>query len=671
MNREDAKKHIKSQLETYLQGKGIDTKKPFHCVNPDHEDKNPSMRYDRKREKCHCFSCGADYDTLDLVSIEYGVTGQALFLKAYDLFGLSVEGDGARIAPSHKPNGKKDTQLIIHNTVNTIDYTQYFTQCREAIDRTDYPQRRGLTAPTLRRFSLGYDPLYHKGTGAGTWQALIIPTSKSTFVARNTAPDAGKKDRYRKQGGSLCFNLQALADADKPVFIVEGELDALSIAEVGGEAVSLGSTSNTGQLLRHIEHNRPSKPLILALDNDAEGEKASQVLMEAFAQQKITFYQMNIAEGYKDANEALLADREAFAAMVRGAEGIEAATLEAEKERYQRTSAAFQLQGFVEDIEKSKRSAYISTGFEALDAILDGGLYAGLYVIGAISSLGKTTFCLQVADQIAQTGQDVLIFSLEMARNELIGKSISRHTMIEERRKGRTTVLAKTTRGILTGTRYSAYTQQERQIIAGALDAYSAYAGHVFFHIGMGDIGVEKVREVSERHMKITGNKPVVLIDYVQILAPYNERATDKQNTDKAVLELKRMSRDFDLPVLCISSFNRDNYNAPVNLASFKESGAIEYTSDVLIGLQYDGMDYADGEKEPDRNKRIRSLMKAVVEDGKNGKAQRVQVKILKNRNGSKGDLLLDFYPMFNCFVPPENAPDTWVEVKDAWHPFA
>lgn len=657
MNREDAKKHIKSLLETYLRGKGIDTKKPFHCINPDHEDKNPSMSYDHRREKCHCFSCGADYDTLDLIRIEYGVTGQALFLKAYDLFGLSVEGEGDRIGTSREAKGRKDTQLIIHNAVNTIDYTQYYMQCREAIGQTDYPERRGLTEPTLRRFLLGFDPVFNKGTGAGPWQALIIPTSKSTFVARNTAPDAGKKDRYRKQGGSLCFNLQALSDADKPVFIVEGELDALSIAEVGGEAVALGSTSNTGQLLRHIEHNKPSKPLILALDNDAEGERAGQVLMEAFEQQKITFYQMNIAEGYKDANEALIADREAFAAMVRGAEGIEDVTLEAEKERYQRTSAAFQLQSFVEDIEKSKRSAYISTGFEALDAILDGGLYAGLYVIVAISSLGKTTFCLQVADQIAQTGQDVLIFSLEMARNELIGKSISRHTMIEERRKGRTTVMAKTTRGILTGTRYSAYTQQERQIIAGALQAYGAYAGHVFFHIGMGDIGVQKVREVSERHMKITGNRPVVLIDYVQILAPYNERATDKQNTDKAVL--------------CISSFNRDNYQAPVNLASFKESGAIEYTSDVLIGLQYDGMDYEDGEKEPDRNKRIRSLMKAVVEDGKKGKSQRVQVKILKNRNGTKGDFLLDFYPMFNCFLSPEKAQDTWVEVKDDWHPFA
>ena len=40
-------------------------------------------------------------------------------------------------------------------------------------------------------------------------------------------------------------------------------------------------------------------------------------------------------------------------------------------------------------------------------------------------------------------------------------------------------------------------------------------------------------------------------------VAPYNERATDKQNMDKAVLELKRISRDFKLPVIAVSSLNR------------------------------------------------------------------------------------------------------------------
>lgn len=78
---------------------------------------------------------------------------------------------------------------------------------------------------------------------------------------------------------------------------------------------------------------------------------------------------------------------------------------------------------------------------------------------------------------------------------------------------------------------------------------------------------------------------------------------------------------------------------------------AIEYSSDCLIGLQYDGMDYQEGEADKAREKRIRELMKQAIEDGKAGKPQKIQVKVLKHRNGSKGDAYLDFYPMFNYFT--------------------
>ena len=53
------------------------------------------------------------------------------------------------------------------------------------------------------------------------------------------------------------------------------------------------------------------------------------------------------------------------------------------------------------------------TGFPELDKALSGGLVAGLHCIGAISSLGKTTFVLQMAENMASTGIPVIIFSLE------------------------------------------------------------------------------------------------------------------------------------------------------------------------------------------------------------------------------------------------------------------
>ncbi len=101
--------------------------------------------------------------------------------------------------------------------------------------------------------------------------------------------------------------------------------------------------------------------------------------------------------------------------------------------------------------------------------MLDGGLYEGIYICGAISSLGKTTFITQIADQIAADGRDVLIFSLEMARSEIIAKSISRLTYITAKEQGIRQNKAKTARGITAGAHYSSYDDTEKGLIDAAI----------------------------------------------------------------------------------------------------------------------------------------------------------------------------------------------------------
>ena len=95
------------------------------------------------------------------------------------------------------------------------------------------------------------------------------------------------------------------------------------------------------------------------------------------------------------------------------------------------TSQKSALQDLLADVETAQQG-YLpiwATGFTELDELLDGGFLGGnLILLGAISSLGKTTFALQIAENIASAGKDVLIFSLEMSKNELNAKSISRNT---------------------------------------------------------------------------------------------------------------------------------------------------------------------------------------------------------------------------------------------------
>ncbi len=259
------------------------------------------------------------------------------------------------------------------------------------------------------------------------------------------------------------------------------------------------------------------------------------------------------------------------------------------KEDYLKNSGAGYLDTLKAHIKDSVKTQTQSTGFRELDRILDGGLKPGLYFIGAISSLGKTTLMLQIADNIARQGRDVEIFSLEMGKDELIAKSLSRITYLQADNERD----AMTVNGILEGARYENYSPKETELIEQAYDEYSQYGQHVFIHEGIGELGTREIREKIQNHIDMTGNTPVVFVDYLQVLAPYNDRMSDKQNTDKAVLELRRIARDFKCPVVCISSFNRASYGAGssgrVSMSDFKESGAIEYSADVLIGLEFAG----------------------------------------------------------------------------------
>ena len=607
--------------------------------------------------------CFTNKDIFDIVGLQYGLTDfPGKFRKTAELFGLTLPAKEKKSAPPQN---------------DQTDFTDFFLQANRHIGETNY--HRGISPETLNKFRIGYVPdwKHPKAPKMNPSPRLIIPTGKSSYLARYAGQGdfinyKGIPENKSKVGSSRIFNVQALSQAEQPVFVVEGEIDALSVIDAGGEAVGLGSIGNVNKLLSLLRDIKPSYPLIISMDNDSSPNtkervsKAVRQLSDGLKALCIDCYTENVSGKYKDANEFLNADRNAFTATVNRIlhkiETAEAETLENEKDLLRQDAVAYAIPNFRQAVENSTTAPFFPTGFPSLDKILDGGLYAGLYFVGAVSSLGKTTFCLQIADHIAQNGHDVLIFSLEMARNELIAKSVSRLTFTLQDNPN----LAKTTRGILTGSRYAQYSQAEKDLIEKAVREYENYGHNIYITEGVGNVGIEQIREKVQKHIKLTKKAPVVLIDYLQIISPSDTRATDKQNTDRAVLGLKRLSRDYHIPIIGISSFNRDNYSSPVNLASFKESGAIEYSSDVLIGLQYYGMDYREGEADKAREKRIRELVRKQAHAGKNGNAQKLQAKVLKNRNGCKGSAVIDFYPMFNCFTEPDDSPK---ETTGEWIP--
>ena len=275
----------------------------------------------------------------------------------------------------------------------------------------------------------------------------------------------------------------------------------------------------------------------------------------------------------------------------------------------------------------------LKTGFSNIDAITN--LYPGLYVLGAISSLGKTTFIHQMSDQVAKAGHPVLFFSLEQTTLELATKSLSRIMASQDASTAMTSLQIRKN-----GT---------DPRVAAAVAWYDMYAERI--HIAectfRADIGT--IEDTVRGFIHRTGEKPVVVIDYLQVIQPpADSHLTAKDLVDMHVRRLKQLQADNNLALIVISSLNRQNYLTQIDFESFKESGGIEYTADVVWGLQlevlHDPIFDCQGKINEKRQK---------VKAAKASNPRRIELVCLKNRFGiSSYSCMFDYYPQFDYFRP-------------------
>ena len=604
---------LKPRLYDYLCSQGLNPNRRFKCLSPSHNDNNPSMSYDRNQNRVHCFSCGCSYDLFDVIGIMEGLSTGAAMKRAEELYG---DQKGAAV-PMTEPEKPK------------ADYTEFFLLSANRLKETDYLSRRGISEEIARSFRIGFDPAWKvplaeylsKGEGRSreAWERIptsarvILPSSRRGYLARATDPE--NKYPKLKVGVTSLFGVGNARKANKPIFIVEGEIDALSFFEVGSAAIGLCSTANTDKLVQEMERDKPAQPLILALDNDKPGQEATRVLKEGLTRIGVSYLEADTSRlysGHKDANEALTADRE----------GFRSAVLEAETERTESTVEHWRadriLDRTLSHIMESDGVKPIPTGFAELDKVLEGGLFPGVCILGAISSLGKTAFALQIADQAAAAGYKVLVFSLEMSEETLVLRSISR--------------LTATSKKPLTASQLFKF--EWADTVDEAAREYQKFASRLF--IREGSQSITQIRETVQQLSSFTGKPDLVVIDYLQYLTPEDARLSDKAAVDANMRGIVELSKTCNLPVLVVSSFNRASYGKRVEMQSFKESGSVEYSADVLIGLQLEG---AGESSEFDETEAKRQL------------PRKVEAVLLKNRLGAVGDKVqFDYDPRYSQF---------------------
>jgi replicative DNA helicase len=253
-----------------------------------------------------------------------------------------------------------------------------------------------------------------------------------------------------------------------------------------------------------------------------------------------------------------------------------------------------------------KKLRGIPTGFKDLDDMIAGLQRSDLFVLAARPSMGKTAFVLNLAHNIAiQAKESVLIFSLEMSKDQLVDRLLSMESGVDAW-------------ALRTGN----LTDADFEKIASAMGTLSEAP------IYIDDTPAITIQDLRTKALREAHNKPigVVVIDYLQLMSGGGRWAGDGnrvQEISEISRGLKVLARELNVPVIALSQLSRSVENRPdkiPQLSDLRESGAIEQDADIVAFIFRE--DYYNPETE---RKHITDIL------------------IKKHRNGPTGGIELYF----------------------------
>ncbi len=267
--------------------------------------------------------------------------------------------------------------------------------------------------------------------------------------------------------------------------------------------------------------------------------------------------------------------------------------------------------------ETAEESKGIPTGFSLLDKYMTGLNKSDLILIGARPAMGKTSFALNIARNIAvKAKKKVVFFSLEMGREQLAQRVLSTEARVESQ-KMRT--------GELTDDDWSRIGQATL-----ALNDAELY---------FDDTSTITVPEMKARVRKMR-DVDCVIIDYLQLMTGTKRTESRVQEVSEITRSLKLMAKDLKIPVITCSQLSRSTEargkSHKPQLSDLRESGSIEQDADIVLML------YRESYYDEDKNETV------ITDESK------AQVIIAKNRHGGTGEVDLHWNGNYTLFSTPE-----------------
>ena len=256
------------------------------------------------------------------------------------------------------------------------------------------------------------------------------------------------------------------------------------------------------------------------------------------------------------------------------------------------------------------------TGFSGLDRILVGMGDSDLILVGARPGMGKTSFALNIASNVAISSKKaVCIFSLEMSAEQLVNRMISSEAMVNSH-----------------NLRSGQLSSEDWKKIADTAMRLSST------NILIDDTSGMTVTSMKSKLRRVE-NLGLVVIDYLQLME--SERRSDNRALEVGDISrgLKLMAKDLRVPVICCAQLSRgpeSRTDKRPQLSDLRDSGAIEQDADVVMFLYRD--EYYQTDRSP---------------DDKEGNVAEVIVQ--KNRHGSTGNVKMGWIGSYTKFLTLDN----------------
>ena len=223
----------------------------------------------------------------------------------------------------------------------------------------------------------------------------------------------------------------------------------------------------------------------------------------------------------------------------------------------------------------------LSSGFSAVDAKITGLNKSDLLLLAARPGMGKTSFALNIALNVARSSRmTVAVFSLEMSAEQLVTRILSGEALVENYRL-RTGNLRET----------------DWQKIAAAASVLNQ------LDIRVDDNPMLSAADMNAKCRRLD-NLGLVVIDYLQLMTSAGDKSNRGENRQQVVSDISRMmkimAKELNVPVICLSQLSRANEKRDDKrpmLSDLRESGAIEQDADIVMFLYRDDYYNEDSEK--------------------------------------------------------------------------